>query len=141
MTDAGTVNLWLVSYGRQLFESGRRYWHHSETINGLAARKPILKRSLQAAWDLAFSWMALEPTRHHVAMPAVILLGMLTTCLLWGWVKEAGLFALSWGGLLRIGEATSMGCALLPAAHLGQDRGTEDSDEDGAPPSGARGAV
>ena len=106
--DAETVNLWLVSYGRQLFESGRPYWHYSETINGLAARKPILKRSLQAACDLAFSWMALEPTTHHVAMPAVILLGMLTTCLLWGWVKEAGLFALSWGGLLRIGEATSM---------------------------------
>ncbi|CAE7862896.1 unnamed protein product [Symbiodinium necroappetens] len=28
----------------QLFESGRPYWHYAETINGIAARKPILKR-------------------------------------------------------------------------------------------------
>ncbi|CAE7933904.1 unnamed protein product, partial [Symbiodinium necroappetens] len=106
--DAEVVNMWVVSYGRQLFESGRPYWHYAETINGLAARKPILKRTLQAAWDLAFSWMALEPTTHHVAMPAVILLSMLTVCLHWGWLREAGLFSLAWGGLLRIGEATAM---------------------------------
>ena len=81
--DAETVNAWIVSYGRQLFESGRPYWHYSETINALAARKPTLKRMLQAAWDLAFSWMALEPSTHHVAMVAVILLSMLTVCLTW----------------------------------------------------------
>ncbi|CAE6928727.1 unnamed protein product [Symbiodinium sp. CCMP2592] len=76
--DAETVNLWLVSYGRQLFESGRLYCHYAETMNGIVSRKPILKRSLQAAWDLAFSWMALEPSMHHVAMPAVVLLSTLT---------------------------------------------------------------
>ncbi|CAE7479637.1 unnamed protein product, partial [Symbiodinium necroappetens] len=59
------------------------------------------------AWDLAFSWMAKEPSTHHLAMPPVILLSMLCTCLYWGWLREAGIFALSWGGLLRIGEATS----------------------------------
>ena len=69
--------------------------------------KPSLKRSLQGAWDLAFSWMAKEPSTHHLAMPPVILLSMLCTCLYWGWLREAGIFALSWGGLLRIGEATS----------------------------------
>ena len=106
--DAEVVNNWIVSYGRQLFESGRPYWHYSETINGIAAKKPTLKRALQASWDLAFSWMALEPTTHHVAMPAVILLSMLTVCLHWGWLREAGLFSLAWGGLLRIGEATAM---------------------------------
>ena len=63
---------------------------------------------MQASWDLAFSWMALEPSTHHVAMPAVILLAMLATSLCWGWLPEAGLFGLAWGGLLRIGEATSM---------------------------------
>ncbi|CAE7262084.1 unnamed protein product [Symbiodinium sp. CCMP2456] len=96
-----TVNAWVVCYGRMLFESGRPYWHYSELINGITARKPILKRCMQASWDLAFSWMALEPSTHHVAMPAVVLLGMLTTCLCWGWLAEAGLFALAWGGLLR----------------------------------------
>ena len=98
---------WLVKYGRQLYEAGRPYWHYSETINGVAAMKPSLRRSLQGAWDLAFSWMAKEPNTHHLAMPPVILLSMLCTCLYWGWLREAGIFALSWGGLLRIGEATS----------------------------------
>ena len=106
--DTEVLNAWVVNYGRQLFESGRPYWHYSETINGLAARRPSLKRSLQAAWDLAYSWMALEPSTHHVAMPPVILLSMLTVCLCWGWTREAGLFALAWGGLLRIGEALAM---------------------------------
>ncbi|CAE7271721.1 unnamed protein product, partial [Symbiodinium microadriaticum] len=105
--DADVVSSWLVSYGRQLYEAGRPYWRYSETINGVAAMKPSLKRSLQGAWDLAFSWMAKEPSTHHLAMPPVILLSMLCTCLYWGWLREAGIFALSWGGLLRIGEATS----------------------------------
>ena len=105
---AETVNAWVACYGRMLFDSGRPYWHYSELINSITARKPILKRSMQASWDLAFSWMALEPATHHVAMPAVILLSMLTTCLHWGWLAEAGIFALAWGGLLRIGEATAM---------------------------------
>eukprot|EP00439_Symbiodinium_sp_Y106_P084816 s629_g26.t1 len=40
-------------------------------------------------------------------MPAPLLIAVLTCCLLWGWVTEAGIFALSWGAILRIGEATS----------------------------------
>ena len=40
-------------------------------------------------------------------MPAPLLIAVLTCCLLWGWVTEAGLFALSWGAILRTGEATS----------------------------------
>ena len=49
--------------------------------------------------------MAKEPATHHVAMPPVVLLALLCTCLFWGWLREAGIFAMSWGGLLRIGEA------------------------------------
>ena len=62
---------------------------------------------MQQAWDLGFAWLANEPYTHHVPMPPVILTAVLTTCLCWGWVREAGLFALAWGGLLRIGEATN----------------------------------
>ena len=49
----------------------------------------------------------------HVAMPPIILMALLTCCLLWGWRAEAGIFALAWGGLLRIGEAK----AGIKAAH------------------------
>ena len=103
-----TVASWLVRYGRELFEAGRPYWTYSETVNAIAAKQPVLRRQLQGAWDLAFAWMAKEPMTHHVAMPAIVLLSVLTTCLLWGWVDEAAIFAMSWAGLLRIGEATAL---------------------------------
>ena len=101
----GLVEL-LVSFGRDLYNSGRPYWHFSETINGLTARKPLIRRSCQAAWDLAFTWLSEEPSSHHVAMPPIVLMAILATCLSWGWTREAGIFALAWGALLRISEAT-----------------------------------
>ncbi|CAE7246280.1 unnamed protein product, partial [Symbiodinium necroappetens] len=103
---AETLAKTLEQFGRELFEAGRPYWHYAETINAISARRPAVRRTLQGAWDLAFSWLALEPYTHHVAMPAVILLALLSVCLTWGWRAEAGIFALAWGALLRIGEAT-----------------------------------
>ena len=103
-----TIATWLVRYGHELFDAGRPYWTYSETVNAIAAKQPVLRRQLQGAWDLAFAWMAKEPMTHHVAMPAIALLSILTTCLLWGWVDEAAIFAMSWAGLLRIGEATAV---------------------------------
>ena len=95
----------LTLYGRDLYGSGRPYWHFSETINAITAAKPVLRRQVQGAWDLAFAWLAEEPTVHHTALPASLLLAILAVCLVWGWVREAGVFALAWGGLLRMGEA------------------------------------
>ena len=97
----------LVEYGRDLYGSGRPYWHFEETVNAITSIKPVLRRQVQAAWDLAFAWLAEEPSSHHTALPAVLLLGLLTTCLVWGWLREAGVFALAWGGILRMGEVTS----------------------------------
>ena len=57
------------------------------------------------AWDLAFMWNSLEPVEHHCALPHQVLLAILSTCLLWGWVREASVFALLFGALLRSGEA------------------------------------
>jgi len=37
-------------------------------------------------------------------MPVQVLLAVLATCLVWGWTREAAIFAMSWGMLLRIGE-------------------------------------
>ena len=48
--------------------------------------------------------MRQEPSQHHVAMPGIILLAMITISLLWGWVAFAGCLALGWGSLLRPGE-------------------------------------
>ena len=85
----------LATFGRELFDAGFPYWHYAETTNAISAKRPVLRRQLQGAWDLAFSWMALEPHTHHTAMPSIVLLALLTVCLMWGWRAEAGIFGLS----------------------------------------------
>ena len=102
--DIDAVNTLLEKYGRQLFKAGRPYGHYAETINAVASRRPRIRRSLQQAWDLAFAWLRREPPIHHVALPWQALLSILATSLAWGWVREAGVIALSWGGITRIGE-------------------------------------
>ena len=102
--DIDAVNKILVDYGRWLFSEGKPYYHFSETINAVTCKRPIIRRSLQQVWDLAFIWGSYEPAVHHLAMPPQILTAVLAVCLVWGWTREAAVFALAWGALLRIGE-------------------------------------
>ena len=102
--DLDLINKVLSDYGRALFGLGKPYYHYSETINAVSNARPILRRSLQQAWDLAFIWGSYEPPEHHCAMPYQILLAVITTCFVWGWPREAACFALAWGALLRMGE-------------------------------------
>ena len=115
--DAEFVARLLVQYGRELYYSGKPYGYYSETINGVAARRPALRRQLAHAWDLAFAWVADEPVAHHPPIPKSILLALCGLALLWGWPCEAAIFLMSWSGLLRIGEAISATRAdlILPA--------------------------
>ena len=110
------INAIIEKYGRSLYEAGWPYLHYAETINAISAKKPALRRQLQGAWDFAYGWARDEPPSHHRAMPWQILLALLTTALSWGWVKIAGMMALSWGSLLRVGEFCSAirGDLLLP---------------------------
>ena len=98
------INVLVTRYGRKLYEAGRPLNHYSETINAISSYKPQIRRSLQGCWDLAFSWARQEPTSHHVALPGPVLLAMITTCYLWGWLRMAGILALGWGAVLRTGE-------------------------------------
>ena len=102
--DVDLVNALLARYGRALYESGRPYNHYAETVNAAAGKFPKIRRLLQPAWDVAFQWQKLEPHIHHQAMPWQVLLALVTAALLWGWVDVAGVLALAWGGLARIGE-------------------------------------
>ena len=104
---AEVVNRLLVVFGQHLFSTGRPYGHFSELINAVASSRPALRRQLIGAWDVAYNWLALEPHVHHIALPGLVLVAMMTTCLIWGWTREAGLFALMWGGLCRPGEVVS----------------------------------
>ena len=98
------LNLILCRFGRKLYEIGRPRNHYFETINSLTAMKPGLRRMVQQAWDLGFTWTKMEPSTHHVAAPFQVLMGMISLCILWGWPVVAGALALMWGALLRPGE-------------------------------------
>lgn len=111
------INSFLANYGRYLFDQGKPYSHYSETLNAVSTKRPVLRRSLSQAWDLAFMWCSFEPVEHHQSMPFQLLLALLSTCLLWGWRREAGVFALAWGGLFRIGEILSATRADLVFPH------------------------
>ena len=102
--DLDRINAVLTQFGRFLFGAGKPYYHFSELINGIVTIRPTLRRSLQQAWDLAFLWGSYEPSEHHIAVPHQVLLSVLSVCLIWGWTREAGIFALAFGALLRIGE-------------------------------------
>ena len=110
------LNLILCRFGRKLYEVGRPRNHYFETINSLTALKPGLRRMVQQAWDLGFTWTKMEPSAHHVAAPFQVLMGMISLCILWGWPVVAGSLALMWGALLRPGEflAATRSDLLLP---------------------------
>ena len=102
--DAEEVCRFLVLFGQEMFYAGRSYAKFSETINAISAARPILRRQLAGAWDLAFAWLADEPHQHHPALPLPILLASLTVSILWGWPRVAGVLGLTWAGICRIGE-------------------------------------
>ena len=98
------VNCLMIQFGRRLYHSGKTYAQHAETLNALTSRKPGLKRMLTAAWDLGYAWNQQEPSHHHIPLPIPVLLAMISTSLMWGWLAMAGILSLGFGGLLRPGE-------------------------------------
>ena len=102
--DAEEVAKFLVSYGQQMFISGKAYGKFAETINAVANARPVIRKQLVSAWDLCFAWLADEPYQHHPALPLSVLLGIVATGLIWGWPLECAIFSLTWAGILRIGE-------------------------------------
>ena len=53
---------------------------------------------------MALAWQREEPPTHHTAMPWQVLLALVSVALTWKWLRVAGVLALSWGSLARIGE-------------------------------------
>ena len=102
--DPELISSWLATYGRDLHRAGKAYGKFAETINGIGMLKPIIKRQLTPAWDVAFAWLQDEPYEHHPAMPLSVILSVVSLSLLWGWATEGALFAMCWAGILRVGE-------------------------------------
>eukprot|EP00435_Cladocopium_sp_Y103_P041190 s587_g11.t1 len=94
----------LVEYGRGLYHAGKAYGIYAETINAVACMRPLIKRQLTSAWDLAFQWLCEEPYDHNPAMPLSVLAAMVVVSLTWGWPHFAAVLMMSWAGVMRIGE-------------------------------------
>ena len=92
--DAEAISYWLAEYERELYVAGKAYGQYSETINAVAMLKPIVKRQLASAWDVAFAWLVDEPHQHHPTLPLSVLLAMLTVALSWGWAYVAAVLAM-----------------------------------------------
>ena len=65
LVDVDSINAVLARYGRELYHAGRSYSQLLETLNAFTSKVPKLRRVLQPAWDVAFSWRRLEPGQHH----------------------------------------------------------------------------
>ena len=98
--DLDRINAVLTEFGRFLFGAGKPYYHYSECINGLVTVRPTL--------NLALLRGSYEPSEHHTAIPHQVLLSILAVCLVWGWSREAAVFALAFGAfqymLLKVKE-------------------------------------
>ena len=94
----------LVEYGKQLHSAGRSYAIFAETINAVVTARPLLKRQVVEAWNLAYAWLVDEPYDHHPALPIGVLTALVTLALCWGWPVEAAIISMTWAGVLRIGE-------------------------------------
>ena len=102
--DPEKLSEYLVDYGKELFRAGKAYGVFAETINSVAVERPLIRRQLTSAWDLAFAWLADEPHAHHPAMPISLMAAMVVVALYWGWPFEASVILMSWTGVMRIGE-------------------------------------
>ena len=81
----------MTRFGRVLHKQGKSYNQYAETLNSLGTIKPGIRRLLQQSWDLGYAWARSEPSNHHVAMPAAVLIAMITTALSWGWTLVGGM--------------------------------------------------
>lgn len=101
------INIVMTRYGRLLYQKGKSYNQYAETLNALGSHRPSLRRLLQQSWDLGYAWVKSEPSTHHVAMPARVVISMISIAILWGWPFVAGVLALGFGAMLRPGEVCS----------------------------------
>jgi hypothetical protein len=103
-SDPREINELLEAYGQYLWRSGAAFNRFPETINAVVGRQRLLHRRLGVAWDVAFQWKAAEPGEHHLAIPKVVLLALVSSGILWGWPSVSALLLLGFTALLRTSE-------------------------------------
>lgn len=106
--DARKADTTLAAYGRYLFQHGRSRLVYAETINAVVDIERSWRRLLEAAWDVAWVWKGLADTGNNQAMPAEVVLAVMSLGIVWGWFDMAILLGLGFFGMLRPGELAGL---------------------------------
>ena len=101
----------LAHYGQLMFAAGRSLLDFNELINGIVDIRRELRGRVATAWDAAWVWKSLLPSRSRTPLPAVALQAMLATALSWRWYDVALLLGIGFLGLLRVHELRGL-CAM-----------------------------
>ena len=91
-------------YGDLQFQKGGSLSYYRHLILESIRRVPSSKQYASIAWDFASRWHKAEPTVHRVPIPLPLLKGLVSLSWLLGWKRWAGVTALAFFGLGRLGE-------------------------------------
>jgi len=91
-------------YGDLQFQKGGSLSYYRHLILESIRRVPSSKQYASIAWDFASRWHKAEPTVHRVPIPLPLLKSLVSLSWLLGWKRWAGVTALAFFGLGRLGE-------------------------------------
>ena len=112
----GMLDRALEGFGRFLWSTGRPIYILLHAITALQRATPSLKKRLPCAWQTVSIWEAEEPLQHRTPLPLVVLRAMVALAVHSGELAWAGVLAIAFFGIGRIGEAlgASRSALLLP---------------------------
>ena len=99
-----TLGLLIAEFGRHIFEKGQSIYLLRQLITHVQRENPAYRPHLQICWQLVSKWEVIEPTTHRTPLPLVIYRAMMSLSIGWGWVRTAGIIALTFSGICRPGE-------------------------------------
>ena len=113
LEDALVTARLLADYGQFCYDNQRSRSEFSETINAITDRAPHLKGHLAPAWDVSWTWRALEPGGSHRPIPEAIARAFVALACAWGWHDVALAVLIGFLGMMRPGELIKLRVANL----------------------------
>eukprot|EP00971_Amphidinium_carterae_P236640 4696746-Amphidinium_carterae.1 len=94
----------LGAFVQYLHDSDAPYTHALEALAGVQFFHPNVQGSIHGAWKALRTWGQQKPIQVRSPMPLPILLALVTTALVMGWERTAGVLLLGFEALLRPSE-------------------------------------
>lgn len=102
-----TLGVLISAFGKHIFEQGQSIYLLRQLITHVQRENPMTRPHLQSCWQLVSKWEIIEPTVHRTPLPLVIFRAMMSLSIGWGWLRTAGIIALTFFGICRPGETLS----------------------------------